>query len=535
MLTNSRGATQLSKYEYTYFYDGNQAGKRETAPSGVRNTSYVYDGLGRLKQESVEGQTTSYTYTYDDFGNRSTMTVTGPAPYNVAYSYDHNNRLLTETKTQGEVDEITRYGYDNNGNQIYKAKEILQPINPSEQESISAYVLGESEDSDVTLSTYDGFNQLIQVIEGTNTLRYTYNADGHRSSKTVNGTTTKHIWDGSQIALELNAAGAVTNKYIRGINLVAADNTAGVRSYYVYNGHGDTVQLTGASGNVIKSYEYDAFGNELNIDKNDTNVFRYTGEYFDKETGTIYLRARYYDPATSRMLSEDSYTGDPKDPLSLNLYTYCKNNPLIYNDPSGHMPVPFLNFASWMYNSHLAGAQEISTYTLTMNIGNIYNGFHEIAQLNLAKHLSGLGYTPILEYPVKGVGEIDVFAGGMGWEVKPVGTSGLEQLDKYMAGGSLIPGHEFAPILGIPIAGKYKMGVTPSLTEPGVANYFFYYTNKEGKKVEVPSVAVQREVKWRAILAGTAVGTVVVATVAEDIFTGGSRACRRFSKFNGRS
>ena len=337
MLTNSRGATQLSKYEYTYFYDGNQASKRETAPSGVRNTSYVYDGLGRLKQESVGGQTTAYTY--DDFGNRSTMVVTGiPAPYNVAYSYDHNNRLLTETKTQGEVDEITRYGYDNNGNQIYKAKEILQPINPSEQESISAYVLGESEDSDVTLLTYDGFNQLIQVIEGTNTLRYTYNADGLRASKTVNGTTTKHIWDGSQIALELNAAGAVTNKYIRGINLVAADNTAGARSYYVYNGHGDTVQLTGASGNVIKSYEYDAFGNELNIDNNDTNVFRYAGEYFDKETGTIYLRARYYDPTIGRFITEDSVWGNANDPLSLNLYTYCYNNPINLLDPDGNSP-----------------------------------------------------------------------------------------------------------------------------------------------------------------------------------------------------
>ena len=36
------------------------------------------------------------------------------------------------------------------------------------------------------------------------------------------------------------------------------------------------------------------------------------------------------------MLSEDSYTGDPKDPLSLNLYVYCAQNPIMYTDPSGH-------------------------------------------------------------------------------------------------------------------------------------------------------------------------------------------------------
>ncbi|KAB3524969.1 RHS repeat-associated core domain-containing protein, partial [Alkaliphilus serpentinus] len=59
-------------------------------------------------------------------------------------------------------------------------------------------------------------------------------------------------------------------------------------------------------------------GNEKNPDSNDTNVFRYSGEYFDKETGTIYLRARYYDPRLGRFISEDSYKGNNNDPLSLN-------------------------------------------------------------------------------------------------------------------------------------------------------------------------------------------------------------------------
>jgi peptidoglycan hydrolase-like protein with peptidoglycan-binding domain len=33
---------------------------------------------------------------------------------------------------------------------------------------------------------------------------------------------------------------------------------------------------------------------------------------------------------------EDTYTGQENDPLSLNLYTYCENNPIIYDDPTGH-------------------------------------------------------------------------------------------------------------------------------------------------------------------------------------------------------
>ena len=97
------------------------------------------------------------------------------------------------------------------------------------------------------------------------------------------------------------------------------------------------VNLTDATGAITKSYTYDAFGVEQNIDDADDNAFRYCGEYYDSESGTIYLRARYYDPAIGRFISRDSVTGENTDPLSLNLYTYCHNNPIIGIDPSGHI------------------------------------------------------------------------------------------------------------------------------------------------------------------------------------------------------
>ena len=90
---------------------------------------------------------------------------------------------------------------------------------------------------------------------------YNYDGNGLRESKTVNGAVTKHIWDGDQIALETNGTGTLTNKYLRGINLIYAQDEAGTTSYYLYNGHGDVTGLTNTLGNVIKSYEYDAFGN----------------------------------------------------------------------------------------------------------------------------------------------------------------------------------------------------------------------------------------------------------------------------------
>ena len=99
------------------------------------------------------------------------------------------------------------------------------------------------------------------------------------------------------------------------------------------------VQLTQEHGTAIRSYDYDAFGNEKNMDPVDINPFRYCGEYFGRETGTYYLRARDYDPGVGRFTTEDRCRGNMSDPLSLNLYTYCKNNPIKYIDPSGNIKV----------------------------------------------------------------------------------------------------------------------------------------------------------------------------------------------------
>ena len=78
-------------------------------------------------------------------------------------------------------------------------------------------------------------------------------------------------------------------------------------------------------------YTYDSFGNLTVSTGSITNAFRYTGREWDSETSLYYYRARYYDPAIGRFISEDP-TGFR---AGANFYPYVSGNPLTFNDPTG--------------------------------------------------------------------------------------------------------------------------------------------------------------------------------------------------------
>lgn len=61
------------------------------------------------------------------------------------------------------------------------------------------------------------------------------------------------------------------------------------------------------------------------------NPFLFHGQYFDYDTGLLYLRARWYDPFTGHFLERDplQYEDSP------NLYAGFANNPVTFRDPTG--------------------------------------------------------------------------------------------------------------------------------------------------------------------------------------------------------
>jgi RHS repeat-associated protein len=102
-------------------------------------------------------------------------------------------------------------------------------------------------------------------------------------------------------------------------------------------------QLADASGNIVQSYTYAPFGELLAAQGTRSSALQYTGEQNDLDTGLIYLRARWYDPATGRFTTRDPFPGFAVLPQTLHPYVYGLNNPVKYIDSGGHFPfIPLL-------------------------------------------------------------------------------------------------------------------------------------------------------------------------------------------------
>ncbi|MFH1317765.1 MAG: RHS repeat-associated core domain-containing protein [Candidatus Omnitrophota bacterium] len=64
--------------------------------------------------------------------------------------------------------------------------------------------------------------------------------------------------------------------------------------------------------------------------------YLFTGKELDN-TGLYYYGACYYDPEIGRFTQLDIIVQSPFDPQTLDRYAYCRNNPLKYIYPSGHI------------------------------------------------------------------------------------------------------------------------------------------------------------------------------------------------------
>jgi RHS repeat-associated protein len=305
-LTDTHGATTLASYQWTL------------------------DAAGRVTQETNAEGTTSYTYNAAD----ELTSATHSAQPNESYSYDANGNRTGASVQTGKSNELlsdgtSNYVYDREGNLIQK----------------TAIATGA-----VTQYTWDYRDRLTQVVpkDGTGAVTeevdYTYDVYNDRISASVQvgapgsqaPVVQRFVYDGTNIALQFNGAGALTDRYLYGpaVDQVLADESgSGKISWLLGDDLGTVRDVIDSSGAVLDHIGYDSFGRVVGqTNPSAAPLFGFAGQVLDQATGLQYDQARYYDPSTGRFLSQDpsSFAGG-----DANLYRYVGNAPTDGIDPTG--------------------------------------------------------------------------------------------------------------------------------------------------------------------------------------------------------
>ena len=344
---DSNGAV-IEKHEYAYSRNGQvvkETNLNNVSVNPVNETrSYAYDYMGNLLKSEITGSANVTTlYTYDKVGNRLTKKQNNVT---TTYTYNGLNQLTGESGGGNSLS----YVYDANGNQI----RITGTADGTSVNKVFAY-------------TPSGLMSSYTSEAGTQVNRY--NGDGQRVSKTEGSDVTNYFYQDGSVLYTTDSQGNV-----KAFNLLNVSDILGtlringnnVSSYfYTEDMRGSTVNVIDHSGNTVLSYWYDDFGqvNEYRESGNSLiNEVQYTGAIYDELTGLLYLNARFYDPATGRFISQDTYRGERDDAGTWHLYAYCANDPVNYVDPSGHKKITIgidvtnklnrlmLKNAKWLYN-----------------------------------------------------------------------------------------------------------------------------------------------------------------------------------------
>jgi RHS repeat-associated protein len=317
---NNPNESPLNKNTRNFPFENGPAASDEKA---LRNYTehYVYDAVGNIvKMQHVAdgaGWTRNYWYNNNDT-DRSELNINAGAL--------KNNQLL-QTKTGTNT--ATSYTYDIQGNMLKL---------PQLQNMVWNYK-----------------DQLQQVgLGGGGNAYYVYDGNGQRIRKIIeraDGIKLARIYLGAiEIYRETNTAGSVTKQTdtlhimddksrIAMVDTPVLSDDAEEKQVirFIYSNHlGSSSLELNEKGMTISYEEYHPYGTTSMSATNSTikaaaKRYRYTGMERDEETGMAYHSARYYLPWLGRWLSADPIgIGD-----GVNVYRYCKGNPINYADING--------------------------------------------------------------------------------------------------------------------------------------------------------------------------------------------------------
>lgn len=368
------GLTDWLNNTFSFTYDANSNLTDLTYPNKVHG-GITYDGADQVSSIRYDLNNQApflgFSYTRDPAGLLATAGEIGVVPHNYDYHYDALDRLRADQSAISMYDRRT-WDYDaatqisqtsvtnaatgdlttttrnyNTANELYHLTEKLNGTFTKDRSytySTTGNRTGQSDaisGSNLTY-TYDQANRLLRIDNGAPCCPvgiYTYDGHGLRMSKTRVGGAELFTWDSAtgvpMLLQERTPSGAsgISASYIYGpggLLLEQIQHADNHLTFYHLDQLGSVRALTDKTGAVVATYNYDAYGVPIGSTGSAAQSFGYAGEYTDPESGFLYLRARYYDPATQQFL-----TVDPLLALTEQAYNYATGSPLNATDPSG--------------------------------------------------------------------------------------------------------------------------------------------------------------------------------------------------------
>ena len=107
-------------------------------------------------------------------------------------------------------------------------------------------------------------------------------------------------------------------------------------------------------GRVISQMRYKPWGEvrwQSELDGRGYTLRTFTSQLDQRDefVGSVMdYAARFYAPVTGRFVSADTIIQNPVDPQAFNRFSYVRNNPLRYVDPSGHCFIPVIGPFGWI-------------------------------------------------------------------------------------------------------------------------------------------------------------------------------------------
>ena len=331
--------TDWNGNQTTFGYDPNSNLTSITYPSATNETdSFTYDPTDReatAQFDQGSSRMASLTYTRDNNGQVSSEAQTGlPGPASTSYTYTPLNQLATagndsysydNAGNPSQIDGASGYQY-NNASQLTSSPTATYTYDPLGERATTTPTTGAA-----TTYSYDQAQNLTSVTPtGGTATTYAYNGNRELQS-IINGSQTSHLaWnDTSSLPLLLSDT---TNSYIYGPGGLAIEqiDASGNLTYLHQDQLGSTRLLTDSTGTTAATFTYTPYGQLESSTGTATTPLGYAGQYTDALSGLIYMRARWYDPATAQFLTVDplvAATGQP--------YAYASDEPTNLTDPSG--------------------------------------------------------------------------------------------------------------------------------------------------------------------------------------------------------